>query len=96
MKLTSNVEDGIERELVQLHTVNEKEPTKKFVGRRRKAVEEEGKEDNSEAIYKTWDDLVVGKDHLHGIREESAFLAFDILLLVMADVDQFTAVPLLT
>jgi hypothetical protein len=29
---------------VELHTVNKEKPTKKLVGRKRKAVEEEGKE----------------------------------------------------
>jgi hypothetical protein len=31
-------------ELVKLHTVNKEKPTKKFVGRKRKAAEEKGKE----------------------------------------------------
>jgi hypothetical protein len=38
------VEDGVRCELVKLHTINKEKPTKKFVGRKRKATEEEGKE----------------------------------------------------
>jgi hypothetical protein len=35
---------GVRCELVELHTVNKEKPTEKLVGRKRKAVEEEGKE----------------------------------------------------
>jgi hypothetical protein len=38
------VEDGVRCELVKLHTINKEKPTKKLVGRKRKAAEEEGKE----------------------------------------------------
>jgi hypothetical protein len=38
------VENGIRCELVKLHTINKEKPTKKFVGRKRKATEEESKE----------------------------------------------------
>jgi hypothetical protein len=37
------VEDGIRCELVKLHTINKEKPTKKLVGRKRKAAEEESK-----------------------------------------------------
>jgi hypothetical protein len=37
------VEDGVRCELVKLHTINKEKPTKKLVGRKRKATEEEGK-----------------------------------------------------
>jgi hypothetical protein len=40
----SNVEKGVRYELVKLHTINKEKPTKKLVGRKRKAMEEEGKE----------------------------------------------------
>jgi hypothetical protein len=38
------VEDIIRCELVKLHTINKKKPTKKFVGRKRQTAEEEGEE----------------------------------------------------
>jgi hypothetical protein len=38
------VKDGVRCELVKLHTVNKEKPTKKLVGRKRKAVEKESKE----------------------------------------------------
>jgi hypothetical protein len=31
---TSNVQNGIQRELMQLHTINKEKPTKKFMGRK--------------------------------------------------------------
>jgi hypothetical protein len=31
---TSNVQNGIQHELMQLHAINEKKPTKKLVGRK--------------------------------------------------------------
>jgi hypothetical protein len=38
------MEDRVRCELVKLHTVNEKKPTKKLVGRKRQSTKEEGKE----------------------------------------------------
>jgi hypothetical protein len=38
------VKNGVWCELVKLHTINKEEPTKKLVGRKRKAAEEESKE----------------------------------------------------
>jgi hypothetical protein len=37
------VKDGIRCELVKLHTVNKKKPTKKFMGRKRESAEKERK-----------------------------------------------------
>jgi hypothetical protein len=37
------VKDRIRCELVKLHTVNKKKPTKKFMGRKRKSAEKERK-----------------------------------------------------
>jgi hypothetical protein len=36
---TGNVENGIWRELVKLHAIDKEKPTKKLVGRKRKATE---------------------------------------------------------
>jgi hypothetical protein len=38
------VKDRVRCELVKLHTINKEKPTKKLVGRKRKAAEKEGKE----------------------------------------------------
>jgi hypothetical protein len=38
------VKDRVRCKLVKLHTVNKEKPTKKLVGRKRKAAEEKGKE----------------------------------------------------
>jgi hypothetical protein len=43
---TGDMQDRIRHELVKLHAINEKKPTKKFVGRKRKTAEEESKEHN--------------------------------------------------
>jgi hypothetical protein len=40
---TGDVQDRIWHELVKLHAINKKEPTKKFVGRKRKTAEKESK-----------------------------------------------------
>jgi hypothetical protein len=39
---TSNVQDGVWCELVKLHTINKKKPTKEFVGRKGKTAQEKG------------------------------------------------------
>jgi hypothetical protein len=37
------MKNGVRCELVKLHTINKKKPTKKLVGRKRKIAEEEGR-----------------------------------------------------
>jgi hypothetical protein len=68
------VEDGIGRELMHLHAINEKKPTEKFVGRERKTVEKEGKKHHPKALRRARDNLITGKSILHGLQEESGFL----------------------
>jgi hypothetical protein len=55
------VEDGIRCELVKLHTVDKEKPTKKFVGRKRKAAEEEGKKHYLKAARGLRDPLSIGE-----------------------------------
>jgi hypothetical protein len=55
------VEDGVRCELVKLHTVNKEKPTKKFVGRKRKAAEEESKEHYPIAARGLQDPLCTGE-----------------------------------
>jgi hypothetical protein len=43
---TGDMQDRIWCELVKLHAINENEPMKKFVGRKRKTAEEENKKHN--------------------------------------------------
>jgi hypothetical protein len=59
---TGDMQDRILRELVKLHAIDEKEPTKKFVGRQRKTVEEESKKHNPIAAWGLGDALGAGKD----------------------------------
>jgi hypothetical protein len=47
---------------VKLHTINEKEPTKKFVGRKRKTAEEESKQHNLISAWGLGDALSAGED----------------------------------
>jgi hypothetical protein len=52
----------IRRELVKLHAINEKKPTKKFMGRKRKTTEEESKEHNPITTRELGDALGAGED----------------------------------
>jgi hypothetical protein len=49
---------------MQLHAVNKKQPTKKFMGRERKTAEKEGKKHHLEARLWMRDDLRAGEDDL--------------------------------
>jgi hypothetical protein len=59
---TGNMQDRIWRELVKLHTINEKEPTKKFVGRKRKTTEEESEKYNPISAWGLGDELSARED----------------------------------
>jgi hypothetical protein len=50
---------------VQLHAIDKEKPTKKFMGMKRKAAEEKGKEHHSVALLRLRDDLSARKDDLH-------------------------------
>jgi hypothetical protein len=58
---TSDIENGVRCELVKLHTINKKKPTKKFMGRKRQTVEEEGKEHHPITARELRDPLGAGK-----------------------------------
>jgi hypothetical protein len=49
---------------MQLHAVNKKQPTKKFMGRERKTVEKEGKKHHPEVRLQVRDNLEAGEDDL--------------------------------
>jgi hypothetical protein len=55
------VKDGVRCELVKLHTVNKEKPTKKLVGRERKAAEEESKEHYPKAAWGLRDPISTGE-----------------------------------
>jgi hypothetical protein len=61
----SNVQDGIWYELVKLHTINKKKPTKEFVGRKGKTAQEKGEGFHPETIsglgdpFSAWEDNLV-------------------------------------
>jgi hypothetical protein len=58
---TSNVEDRIWCEMVKLHTVNIKKPTKEFVGRKRESAEKESEEHHPVAARGLGDPLGAGE-----------------------------------
>jgi hypothetical protein len=60
-----NMQDGISCELMQLHAVIEKKPTKKFVGRERETAKEIGKKHHPESPLWRMDDLGAGEDDLN-------------------------------
>jgi hypothetical protein len=59
---TSNVKNQIWRELMYLHTIDKEKPTKKFVGRERKATEKKGEEHHPISLWWFWNTLIAGED----------------------------------
>jgi hypothetical protein len=59
-----NVQNRIWCELIQLHTINNEKPVKKFMGRKRKSAEEKGKKHHPVALLRLRDDLGGGEGDL--------------------------------
>jgi hypothetical protein len=57
-----NVQDGIWRKLVKLHAINKEEPTKEFVGRKRKTVKKESKKHHPITAQGLGDAFSAGED----------------------------------
>jgi hypothetical protein len=72
----SNVQDRVWCELVKLHTVNKKKPTKKFVGRKRKTAQKIGKEHHPKTIPGLGDPLSAREDNLVVVGDEAICLGF--------------------
>jgi hypothetical protein len=70
----SNVQDGIRRELVELHAIDKKQPTKKFMGRKRETSEEKGNKHHPVAARGLGDALCAGEDDWRIIGEEPLLL----------------------
>jgi hypothetical protein len=49
---TCYVEDGVRRELMQLHAIDKEKPTKEFVGMEREPAVDEGKKEYPKAIIR--------------------------------------------
>jgi hypothetical protein len=77
----SNVQDRVWCELVKLHTVNKKKPTKKFVGRKRKTAQKIGKEHHPKTIPGFGDPLSAGEDNFVVVGDEAIRLGLLQLLL---------------
>jgi len=67
----SNVQDGVWCELVKLHTINKKKPTKEFVGRKRKTAQKIRKELHPKTIPGLGDPLSAGEDNLIIVGDEA-------------------------
>jgi hypothetical protein len=73
---TSNMENRIRRKLMKLHVVDEEKPTKKLVGRERKATEKEGKEHNPISLWQRGNTLFTGEDDQRRFREKAILFCF--------------------
>jgi hypothetical protein len=54
-----------------LHAVDKEKPTKKLMGRERKATEKEGKEHNPISFWRRGNALVAGEDDQHRFWEKA-------------------------
>lgn len=72
----SNVQNRIRRELMKLHAIDKEKPTKKFMGRKRKATKEKGKEHHPVSLQWLWNTLVAGEDDQCRCWKKPSFLAF--------------------
>jgi hypothetical protein len=61
---------------VKLHAINKEEPTKKFVGRKRKTAKKEGKKHHPIIARGLGDALVAGEDDRRFSGEEPLLLSF--------------------
>jgi hypothetical protein len=67
------MENGVRCELVKLHTINKKKPTKKLMGRKRQSAEEEGEKHHPitarglRDLFDAWelDGVVAGDEAVH-------------------------------
>jgi hypothetical protein len=87
----SNVKKGVQCELVELHTINKEKPTEKLVGRKRKAVEEEGKEHYPITAGGLRDPLSVGNLIESWAEMRPSILAFSTSFCVMEERTQLVA-----
>jgi hypothetical protein len=69
-----DVQNRVLRKLVKLHAINKEKPTKKFVGRERKTMQEKSKKHHPIAAQGLVDALGAGEDDLIPFDEESFFL----------------------
>jgi hypothetical protein len=77
------MENGVRCELVKLHTVNKKKPTKKFVGRKRQTAQEKGKEHHPITVRGLRDPL--GAGDLDGVVAGDEAVRLGLLHLLLQD-----------
>jgi hypothetical protein len=92
------MEDGVRCELVKLHTINKKKPTKKLVGRKRQSAEEEGEEHHPITAWGLRDPLGTWELDESLLEMRPFVLAFSTFFCMMAEgtqlVGEFVAFPL--
>jgi hypothetical protein len=67
----SNMQDGIWCELMKLHTINEKKPTKELVGRKGKTTQKKSEKHHPKAISGLGDPFGAREDDLIFIGDEA-------------------------
>jgi hypothetical protein len=77
------MEDRVRCELVKLHTINKKKPTKKFVGRKRQSTEKEGEEYHPITARGLRDPL--GAREFDGVVPRDEAVRFGLLHLLLQD-----------
>jgi hypothetical protein len=80
---TGNMEEGIWCELVKLHTVHIKEPTKELVGRKRESAKKGGEKHHPIAALGLGDSLGGGKDD--GVIVGDETICFGLLQLLLRE-----------
>jgi hypothetical protein len=71
-----DMENIIWRKLIKLNAVDKEKPTKKLVGRERKATEKEGKEHNPISLWQQGNTLFTGEDDWRCFREKAILFCF--------------------
>jgi hypothetical protein len=77
----SNMKNGISCELMKLHTINEKKPTKELVGRKGKTAQKKGKKHHPKAVFGLGDSFGAREDDLIIIGDEAISLGLVQILL---------------
>jgi hypothetical protein len=70
----SNMQNGIWCELMKLHTINKKKPTKELVGRKGKTAQNKGKKHHPKAAFGLGDPFGAREDDLIIIGDEAVSL----------------------
>jgi hypothetical protein len=59
---------------MKLHAIDKEKPTKKFVGRKRKATKEKGEKHHQVSLRRLWNTLLTGEDDRRRCQKEALLL----------------------